>query len=224
MRVEAMGAHRERIHLSTGWRYKSINDSATKFSSTNSWQPSRPLPTEIHLDLMNNGVIANPFLAKNEEAVQWVGEQTWLYETTFEIPEQHHIFRSHLAHAVLVFEGLDTFATVKLNGREILRSDNMFVSHRVELREDMLVREQGRFGPQCLQILFDNAERIGKEEVERLPEHDWFAFDGGTARLATRKAQYHHVSSSLILLKGGLFGYAVLTLFRLYRAGTGAPN
>ncbi|OAP58214.1 hypothetical protein AYL99_07304 [Fonsecaea erecta] len=156
-----------------------------KYSTT-----PEPLPTEIHLDLLANGVIPDPFNGKNEEAVQWVGEQTWVYERNFEVPED--AVGAPDPHAALVFEGLDTFATVKLNGRDILKSDNMFVSHRVEISEDMLVKENGSFTAQCLQIVFENAERVGDEEVLQHPSHDWFTFNAGRARLATRKAQYHY--------------------------------
>lgn len=156
-------------------------------NATSSWQPSRRLPTEIHLDLLANDKIPDPYLGKNEEALQWVGEQTWVYELDFECPAD--LFGSDFNRAALVFEGLDTFATVKLNGQEILKSDNMFVSHRVEMTGNMLVK-----GRQCLQIIFENAERIGDDEVSKFPDHDWFSFSNGTARLATRKAQYHYVS------------------------------
>ncbi|KIY00368.1 uncharacterized protein Z520_04053 [Fonsecaea multimorphosa CBS 102226] len=179
---------RKSLPLNNGWRYKALSSSTSPQS--NSWQPSRPLPTEIHLDLLANGAIQDPFNGKNEEAVQWVGEQTWLYELYFEVPQD--AVGAPYRRAALVFEGLDTFATVKLNGRDILKSDNMFVSHRVELSEDMLVKENGSFTVQCLQIIFENAERVGDEEVLKYPGHDWFTFNAGTARLATRKAQYHY--------------------------------
>ena len=185
-----MAALRRSIPLRTGWKYRSRNPST--HSSTNSWQPSRTLPTEIHLDLLANGVISNPFLGKNEEAVQWVGEQTWQYETYFEVPQD--AFESLYGHIELVFEGLDTYAAVELNGREILRSENMFVSHRVQVAEDMLVKDNGIFGQQRLRITFDNAERLGAEEAANYPNHQWFTFNSGTSRLATRKAQYHYVS------------------------------
>ncbi|OQV02702.1 Glycosyl hydrolase family 2, sugar binding domain-containing protein [Cladophialophora immunda] len=183
-----MAATRKTLPLHNGWRYKALSPSTS--SQLSSSQPSRPLPTEIHLDLLANGVIPDPFVGKNEEAVQWVGEQTWLYELYFELPADA-IGTPH-QRAALVFDGLDTFATVKLNGQDILKSDNMFVGHRIEISEDMLVRKNGCLTAQCLQIIFENAERIGDQEVLKYPSHDWFTFNAGTARLATRKAQYHY--------------------------------
>src|ERR1700761_4294295 len=133
-----MAALRRSILLDNEWRYRATTSTNPAISS---WQPSRRLPTEIHLDLLANNAIPEPFLGKNEEAVQWVGEETWVYERDFEVPED--VFGSGDRKAALVFEGLDTFATVKLNGREILKSDNAFVAHQVKLSQDMLVK-----GPQ----------------------------------------------------------------------------
>jgi beta-mannosidase len=60
--------------------------------------------------------IPDPFIGKNEADVQWVHSKTWAYKTTFEFqPSRQHEFVD------MVFDGLDTFATVKLNGREILK-------------------------------------------------------------------------------------------------------
>ncbi len=179
-----MPVSRKFLLLDNGWRYRSTT---SVDSSISSWQPSRRLPTEIHLDLLANEAIPDPFIGKNEEAVQWIGEQTWVYALDFEVPRDNS--ESSYRKAVLVFEGLDTFATVKLNGKKILESDNMFISHRVDISQDCLVNRQQR-----LEISFANAEQIGDQDVLEHPEHDWFAFSGGTARLATRKAQYHYVS------------------------------
>ena len=54
--------------------------------------------------------------------------------------------------AVLAFDGLDTFATVRLNGQEILQSDNMFVPRRVSITEDLNVE-----GENVLEIEFESA-------------------------------------------------------------------
>lgn len=59
--------------------------------------------------------------------MQWIGEKDWLYKCCFELNESELSINKN---AELVFEGLDTFATVYLNDRKIFSSDNMFISHR----------------------------------------------------------------------------------------------
>ncbi|MGZ7140691.1 glycosyl hydrolase 2 galactose-binding domain-containing protein, partial [Streptococcus pyogenes] len=51
----------------------------------------------------------------------------------------------------LVFEGLDTYCTVWLNGERLLESDNMFVPRRVDVRERL------RPGRNQLLLRFDPA-------------------------------------------------------------------
>jgi beta-mannosidase len=59
---------RETVLLSQGWKYRSGDA-----SSGEEWYPAQPLPTTIHLDLLANGAIPDPFIAKNEELVQMGG-------------------------------------------------------------------------------------------------------------------------------------------------------
>jgi beta-mannosidase len=92
--------------------------------------------------------------------------------------------------AELVFEGLDTYATVYLDGEEILRTDNMFTPARVDVT-DFIPHVDGR--EHQLTIRFDSALLIGKSIMEEYPAHHWGCWNGDTSRLAVRKAQYHYV-------------------------------
>lgn len=189
-----MSVLRKSILLNTGWRCRSGGD--LNCTSPGPWYQARPLPTNIHLDLLANGIIPDPYIAKNEQQVQWVGEQTWIYETTFDFPTD--VFPRENEKIVLVFEGLDTFAIVKLNGREILTSNNMFVGHRVEITRETLLLN-GTHNSQTLQIIFDNAQQMAEEEIAKRPDHKWLTFNSSACRLAARKAQYHYVSTFQIV-------------------------
>lgn len=87
---------------------------------------------------------------------------------------------------VLAFDGLDTFAHVKLNGDTILKSDNMFIPHRVDITDNL------RDGAEnVLEIDFAPALVEARKIKDAYPEHKWVGFNGDMARLAVRKAQYH---------------------------------
>jgi beta-mannosidase len=86
----------------------------------------------------------------------------------------------------LAFDGLDTFATVKLNGHTILESDNMFVPHRVDVTQQLQLGSGN-----VLEIDFASARLRAIEIREAHPEHTWVGFNGDMSRLAVRKAQYH---------------------------------
>jgi beta-mannosidase len=94
--------------------------------------------------------------------------------------------------AVLAFEGLDTFATVKLNGHTVLESDNMFTPERVEISPHLKADGEEN----TLSIHFASASKRGQQLVDKHPEHTWVCANGDVSRLAVRKAQYHWVSRS----------------------------
>jgi len=80
------------------------------------------VPGCIHTDLLAAGKISDPFYRDNEKSVQWVGEQDWVFRRTFQVEEA---LLSH-RQVRLRCEGLDTLATIRINGQEVGKADNMF--------------------------------------------------------------------------------------------------
>ncbi len=89
------------------------------------------VPGTVHTDLLGAGVIPDPFQAAMEDSLAWISETDWTYRLDFELPKQVQLRDRH----ELVFEGLDTYASVTLNGVRILEADNMFREWRVDVRE-----------------------------------------------------------------------------------------
>jgi beta-mannosidase len=88
------------------------------------------VPGCIHTDLLAAGTIEDPYYRDNEDRVQWVSDATWVYTRTFTASE------ALLAHDTLLLrcEGLDTLATVTLNGVELGRTDNMYRTWEFDVR------------------------------------------------------------------------------------------
>ena len=107
--------------LHTNWTFCQVGDTL--------WSDAK-VPGTVHQDLLNHNRIPNPFYGMNEDAVQWVENEDWMYRTSFVVDEQQ-LSRDA---AVLEMDGLDTYADVFLNGALILRSDNMFVGHKVQVK------------------------------------------------------------------------------------------
>ncbi|MHB1491169.1 MAG: glycoside hydrolase family 2 protein [Cellulomonas sp.] len=85
------------------------------------------VPGTVHTDLLAAGLLADPYIGTNEKLQEWIGSTSWRYATTF-------TGSSGVAErADLVFEGLDTVATVRLNGEVVLESRNQHRSYRVPI-------------------------------------------------------------------------------------------
>lgn len=167
--------------MDKNWEFKQADKDDASFL------PVAQFPTMVHLDLLAHGLISDPNIGKNELDCQWVGEKVWTYRTKFVTPKD---LGGNGEKAVLAFDGLDTFATVVLNGKTILETDNMFILERVDVTKNL--SKEG--GDNELVITFDSAYLRGCKLVEEYPDHVWGCWNGDNSRLAVRKSQYHWVS------------------------------
>ncbi|MEE7560487.1 glycoside hydrolase family 2 protein, partial [Xanthomonas sp. Kuri4-2] len=93
------------------------------------WLPAQ-VPGTVQTDLIAAGVVADPYVTDTEAAIQWVGLSDWQYQTHF-AADAALLARTHVE---LVFDGLDTYAEVYLNGKQLIDADNMFRQWRADAR------------------------------------------------------------------------------------------
>ncbi|MGD2174653.1 MAG: hypothetical protein PVJ27_04550, partial [Candidatus Brocadiaceae bacterium] len=136
------------------------------------------VPGCIHMDLLSASRIPDPFYGFNDVEVQWVAETNWLFRRTFDCAEGLRAKN----RVELVCLGLDTFATVTLNGVEVGRADNMFRTWRWEVTE--LLKD----GDNELTVLFESPAACTRS----LAEKDELDLRAGfeASRIYGRKAQY----------------------------------
>ena len=148
------------------WTFNKQNDSK-KYKAE--------IPGTVHTDLFQNKIIPDPFFGANEKQLQWIENETWEYETYFSLSKAE--FQNQ--NIDLEFDGLDTYATVYLNGKVVLEADNMFRKWTISAKSD-LKKDNNH-----LKIVFHSAVLKGKEEAKKLPytlpENE---------RIFVRKAQY----------------------------------
>lgn len=117
--------------LDGGWRYRLVEgDAQAKDHRAAAHWHNATVPGTVQTDLMAAKLLPDPFYRDNEARVQWVGLADWQYETSFSVD------RATLArdHVDLVFDGLDTFADVYLNGHKLAAADNMFRRWRLPVK------------------------------------------------------------------------------------------
>lgn len=108
------------------------------------------VPGTVHTDLLAAQLIPDPYLDLNEIAVDWVGRCDWRYDVAFEWQDDD------AGHVDLVFAGLDTFATISLNGVEIGQTANMNRTYRFAVRDFL------RPGANHLSVSFESAWTRGE--------------------------------------------------------------
>jgi beta-mannosidase len=84
------------------------------------------VPGCVHRDLHRHRLIPDPFHGTNESDLQWIEHREWEYRAGFVVPDE--LFARE--EIELCADGLDTLATVFLNGLVVARTDNMFVAYR----------------------------------------------------------------------------------------------
>ena len=88
------------------------------------------VPGTVHTDLLDAGLVVDPYVDDGEVAIAWMKRTHWRYRTEVALPTPADDERVDL-----VLAGVDTVATVALGGVVVARPANMHRSHRVDLRE-----------------------------------------------------------------------------------------
>ena len=150
------------------------------------------VPGTVHTDLMANGIIDDPYFGMNERDMQWIDKEDWDYETVFDLDGNI----ADKDNIELIFDGLDTYCDVYLNGTHILFADNMFRGWTVPCNG--IIREKGN----VLSVKFHSPIKIGLKEYDSYPyiypasNDEPQSYHGGLfgkgVSVFTRKAGYHY--------------------------------
>ncbi|MBT7067856.1 MAG: glycoside hydrolase family 2 protein, partial [Verrucomicrobia bacterium] len=114
------------MSLNGAWEYRRIKGDE---------QGAATVPGDIYQDLLSDGTIPDPFYRDNEEHLLWIGDSDWAFQRSFEVPAellQHE-------RVMLRCGGLDTVATVMVNGSVVAQTDNMFRLYECDVKEQLKV-------------------------------------------------------------------------------------
>lgn len=162
------------VQLQSEWQFKMESDSV--------WHAAE-VPGVVHTDLLANNLIEDPYYGNNEKDLQWIENENWVYQTEFKLSSEELSYNN----VSIEFEGLDTYATVYLNGQMIIEADNMFRSWETQIKEHL------QSGKNSLKVVFESPIEHNKEFVEKHP----YKLPSGNETVDiqvsnfTRKAAYH---------------------------------
>jgi beta-mannosidase len=169
----------KKIELDGVWQFKAVDKYRTlpeQITGITEWM-NGTIPGTVHTDLLANGKIPDPFYRMNEQQVQWIDSQQWLYRREFEVDEDF----VREKRVELVAEGLDTYAHIRINGIPVAVTANMFVEHRFDVKKFL------RGGKNVLEIIFDSPT-VRSKALER--KHGMLQVANNSHRAYVRKAQY----------------------------------
>jgi len=139
------------------------------------------VPGEVHYTLLKHGLIKDPFFGKNNEKREWVEKVDWWYRKKFYVPVD---FKDKKIE--LVFEGLDTFATIWVNGVKVASSEDMFLPLRIDVTNVVKIGDWNTIAVRLGAPWYETLRRAGDFSERNL------LWNGNYARLYVRKAQYQY--------------------------------
>ena len=132
----------EILDLNGTWKLKDSEHMAetTRFSlskiDTRDWYLTQ-VPGDIHPTLEQAGIIPPPFENKNSELCKWTEQRDWWYRKEVEIPQSFENKELYL-----VFDGIDTYASIFVNGRKIGEASNSFLQYQFDVSPDIRIGEK----------------------------------------------------------------------------------
>lgn len=148
----------QKVFLNDGWEF--FSDKFGKLNAT--------VPGCVHTDLIKQNIIPDLFWRDTNKDYQFLEDIDYTYSLKFDAKPE--------GDCALVFEGLDTYCKVYLNGVFLGSAENMFIPH--EFNVTGLLKEKDNL----LLVKFRSAVK----EVEGLPERSHaFTYE----RLNTRRIQ-----------------------------------
>jgi beta-mannosidase len=164
------------LALDHGWQFRQITPGIVQ--ADNGWLPAT-VPGDVHLDLLANKKIPDPFFRDNESKLQWIEQESWEYRLSFEVTPAL-LARSNVD---LVFDGLDGAAEVSVNGVQVLSTDNSFRIWRVAARSHL------HAGKNLLRVVFPSPIKAAAEAAAGDP---WQPKTKTQAKTYIRKPAYEY--------------------------------
>lgn len=125
-------------------------------------------PNSIYSCLIDAGVFDRKSLENNPEDYLQISCEPWIFRKMFDLPDDF----LQADKIELVFDGLDTFGSIWLNGKLLTKTDNMFYQWRIDAAKFIKAKDNE------LLIKFDSAVEEGERLMKRYGNFDPTAMSG----------------------------------------------
>jgi len=166
------------------------------------------VPGDIASALLAAGLIENPYYGRNELDSLWIGKTDWKLSTSFKL-SSGELDESGYG-AFLVFEVIDTVAEIRLNGKELCRSRNMF--RRISLDSAGYLKA----GENLLEVIIRSPEAYTAAAAEKLPypipQGNQLPWQWTHRNLLRKPGCHGGWDWGITLMTGGIYEIPVLSL------------
>ena len=138
---------------------QNLNDSWNVTTDTLDINMQVDVPSVIIADMYEEGLIPHPYYSDVEPSLLWIPQREWVYTLNFDADD--NVIKEDVIE--LVFEGLDTYADVWLNGKHLFYADNMFRTWTCDV-EDILKEKDNN-----IKIKFYPFEKVRDSLIETYP-------------------------------------------------------
>ena len=155
---------------------QSLNQGWTLTGDTLSINMQVDVPSVVQQSLYENGLIPHPYLGTVESQLLWISDHPWDYTLRFNADKE----LLDKENVELVFDGIDTYSDVSLNGEKLFFADNQFRAWKHEVK-DLLKEKDNLLEVHFLR--YDSTQlALYEQHQPKLPEK----------YAVTRKAPYQH--------------------------------
>jgi len=145
------------------------------------------VPGEIHMDLLRNNLISDPYKGEKELKYRWIAESDWRFIKNFDIKKDEWDQLSQCQHVELICQGIDTIGDIIINGQLVGRVDNMFIEFTFDIKKYLVVDRNK------IEVLIHSPVKYCKDQCDQyqyqVPE--WEYPNGVHHRNFIRKCECH---------------------------------
>ena len=117
------------------------------------------VPTTMYEVLYENGLIEDPFYGENDQRQTQLSEDDYSFHKVFRI--EADVFKEDWIE--IEFKGLDTLATIYINGECLAQTNNMHRTYRYEVKDLLVV------GDNCIKVEFASPTKYIRKEQGKDP-------------------------------------------------------
>lgn len=168
----------KKFFLNDNWYLRLLKNDGVQTKLSHDENVKASVPGTVHTDLLNAGIIEDPYFSDNELKLSWISDCDFIYYTKFDLPAELKD-----KNITLNFEGIDSISEVILNEKILGKTENLFLGYSFEISEIVKLKDNQ------LEVKFYSPVKYAKTQQEKYGKIP-VPSATNSERVYIRKAQY----------------------------------